>query len=322
MESGLIFSYLLDGKGGGKPYDWNEIKNWDHNHGVLWLHLDYKVGQTKQWFSGDSGLDSIVIDALLADDTRPRITPYPGGMLVILRGVNLNPGAEPDDMISVRLWIEKSRIISIRHRKVMAVDDLRKATEIGAGPANAGDFLVQFTKGLSYRIGDVMTQLDDVVDTLEDEVIEQGTYDQRSKLSALRRQIIRLRRYLAPQREVMTRLLTEKIAFLSDSDRIHLRETAENITRYVEDLDSAKDRALVCQEELENRMAAQTNKTLYILSIITTIFLPLGLITGLLGINVGGIPGSENPFAFFIVCFLLVVIVIGQVIIFRKKSWV
>jgi zinc transporter len=322
MESSLIFAYLLDGTGSGLKYDWDDIDSWSAKKGVLWMHLDYKEEQARQWFLEDSGLDPIVIEALLADDTRPRSTPYPGGLLVILRGVNLNPGADPEDMISIRLWIEKSRIISIRHWKVMAIDDLRKATEVGDGPIDAGNFLVQLTKGLSYRMGDVMTQVDDVVDAIEDEVIEQGSYEQRSKLSALRRQIIRLRRYLAPQREVMMRLQTEKIPFLSDTDRIHLRETSEHITRYVEDLDAAKDRALVCQEELENRMAVQTNKTLYILSIITAVFLPLGLITGLLGINVGGIPGSENPFAFVFVCSLLIVIVIGQVMIFRRKSWV
>jgi len=105
-------------------------------------------------------------------------------------------------------------------------------------------------------------------------------------------------------------------------DGIQLREVADHITRYVEDLDSAKDRAAVCQEELENRIGAQMNKTLYILSIITAIFLPLGLITGLLGINVGGIPGSENPFAFAFVCLLLLAIVVGQVLIFRRIRWV
>ena len=322
MESALIFAYLLNGEGGGVQVGWDEINNWTAMNGSLWIHIDYKHEEAQQWFAEKSGLDPIVAEALLAEDTRPRCTPYPSGQLIILRGVNLNPGADPDDMISVRLWIEKSRIISIRHRKVMAIDDIRKAIAAGDGPITAGDFLTQLTKGLAYRIGEVMTQVDDAVDALEDEVIEQGSYQHRSKLSALRRQIIRLRRYLAPQREVMTRLLTEKVSFLSDSDRIHLRETTEHITRYVEDLDSAKDRAAVCQEELESRMGAQTNKTLYILSIITAIFLPLGLITGLLGINVGGIPGSENPFAFIFVCLLMVVIVIGQIMIFRKKSWV
>ena len=322
MDSALIFAYLLDGAGGGLRVDWDEINNWTAEKGNLWIHLDYTLEQAQQWFADESGLEPVIVEALLADDTRPRCFTYASGMLIILRGVNLNPGADPDDMISIRLWVEKSRIITIRHRKVMAIDDIKNNVELGDGPLNAGDFLVQLTKGLAYRIGDVLNTVDDAVDALEDEVLEQGSFEQRGKLSSLRRQIIRLRRYLSPQREVMTRLQTEKTSILSEIDRIHLRETADRITRYVEDLDSAKDRAAVCQEELESRMGAQMNKTLYILSIITAVFLPLGLITGLLGINVGGIPGSENPFAFIFVCLLMLGIAIGQVMIFRKKSWV
>ncbi|SHJ70163.1 zinc transporter [Malonomonas rubra DSM 5091] len=322
MESALIASFLLNGKGGGKELDWPGIRNWDSDHGLLWLHLDYKEDETHQWLKEESGLDQVVFEALLAEDTRPRCLAYPCGMLVILRGVNLNPGADPDDMISLRVWLEPHRIISIRHRKVMAVDDIRKSVVDGNGPTDVGDFLFRLTRGLAYRIGDVLNQIDDEVDLLEDEVLERGSFEQRSKLSSLRRQIIRIRRYLSPQREVMTRLQTEKTQLLSEMDRILLREVADQITRYVEDLDSAKDRAAVCQEELENRIASQMNKTLYILSIITAIFLPLGLITGLLGINVGGIPGSENPFAFIIVCLMLLGIVAGQVMIFRRIHWV
>ncbi|SHJ61419.1 zinc transporter [Malonomonas rubra DSM 5091] len=322
MESALISGFLLNGEGGGKEVDWAEIHNWSADQGLLWLHLDLKLEKTQQWLEGESGLDPLALEALQAEDTRPRCLSYPNGLLVILRGVNLNPGADPDDMISLRVWLEPKRIISIRHRKVMAVDDIRKNVLEGDAPIDAGDFLFRLTQGLAYRIGDVLSQIDDEVDALEDEVLEQGSFEQRRKLSNLRRQIIRIRRYLAPQREVMTRLQTEKSPVITELNRIQLREIADHITRYVEDLDSAKDRAAVCQEELENRIGAQMNKTLYILSIITATFLPLGLITGLLGINVGGIPGSENPLAFVFVCLLLLAIVVGQVFIFKRVHWV
>lgn len=321
MESALVTAFELDGQGAGTELDWSGICSWNRQ-GILWAHLDYTESKTHQWLEHKSGLDPMVLEALLAEDTRPRCVSYPSGLLVILRGVNLNPGAEPDDMVSLRVWLEPQRIISIRHRKVMAVDDIRKSILAGDGPTDAGDFLYCLTRGIAYRIGDVLEQIDDDVDALEDEVLQQGTFEQRSKLSSLRRQIIRIRRYLAPQREVMNRLHTEKTPVLSEMNRIQLREIADHITRYVEDLDSAKDRAAVCQEELENRIGAQMNKTLYILSVITAIFLPLGLITGLLGINVGGIPGSNNPYAFAFVCLTLLAIVVGQTLIFRRIRWV
>ena len=89
----------------------------------------------------------------------------------------------------------------------------------------------------------------------------------------------------------------------------------------MEDLDSARERAAVTQEELAGRLAEQMNKTMYVLSIVAAIFLPLGLITGLLGINVGGIPGVDSGWAFTIVCLILIGIAVVQAIVFKKMKW-
>ncbi len=101
---------------------------------------------------------------------------------------------------------------------------------------------------------------------------------------------------------------------------MRLREISDRTTRYVEDLDSIRDRAAVTQEELNNRIAEQMNKTMYVLSLVAGIFLPLGLLTGLLGINVGGIPGTENKWAFTIFSILLLGIAAAQVWLFKRKN--
>ena len=105
-------------------------------------------------------------------------------------------------------------------------------------------------------------------------------------------------------------------------NKARLRESADRVTRYVEDLDSARERAAVIRDELEGRLAEQMNKTMYVLSIVAAIFLPLGLLTGLLGINVGGIPGAENPLAFWEVCLLLVFVGVLQALLFWKMKWI
>ena len=100
-----------------------------------------------------------------------------------------------------------------------------------------------------------------------------------------------------------------------------IREIAERTTRFVEDIDSARDRAAIAHEELNNRLSEQMNKAMYTLSIVAAIFLPLGLLTGLLGINVGGIPGTESHWAFGIVSFVLVGIAAVLIWIFKRMKW-
>lgn len=320
-NSGFVFAFALDGKGGGRSLDWEGVTNWRREEGTLWLHLDYAGDDAKHWLGHESGIDAVIAESLTTEETRPRSLVHKGGMLLILRGVNLNPGADPEDMISIRCWIDADRIVTLRHRRVMAIDDLRQAVESGSGPTGPGAFLEAFTDRLVIRMGNVISDTDDAVDALEDEVLTEQSYELRQRIAGIRRAAISMRRYLAPQRDVMAHLYSEKVDWLDDTERMRLREIADRTTRYVEDLDAVRDRAIVTQEELNNRLAEQMNKTMYILSIVAGIFLPLGLLTGLLGINVGGIPGTESKWAFTIFCILLVGIAVLQVWLFKRKKW-
>lgn len=320
-SAGFLFAYCLDGVGGGKSIDADGVKCWAPEQGTLWIHMDCNESSTQEWLENESGIDPLMQEALLATETRPRSLVFKDAMLVILRGVNLNPGADPEDMVSIRFWLEEHRIITMRRRKVMAIEDIRLAVEDGSGPVGSGGFLEELSERLIVRMGDVITDVDDAFDALEDEVLMQKSYELRPKLATLRRQVISLRRYIAPQRDVIARLQGEKVKWLNESERMHLREVGDRTTRYVEDLDAIRDRATVTQEELSSSLTEQMNTTMYVLSIVAGIFLPLGFLTGLLGVNVGGIPGTESPWAFSIFCVFLVLIVWWQIWLYKRKKW-
>jgi len=320
-DDGLIAAYVLDGKGGGKRVGWKEIQQWAPTAGLLWVHLNFEAPEAQRWIREESQLRDVVSDALLAEESRPRITTFDDGVLVALRGVNLNPGADPDDMVSLRIWAEKNRIITTRRRKLLSVADLCSAVEKGKGPRTSGEFLEDVADRLMVRMGGVIDELEDKVAELEEAVLVAESHELRPMLASTRRDAINLRRYMAPQREAIARLQSEKISWLAEEDRVRLRETYDRLTRYIEDLDAARERAAVTQEELVSRLSEQMDNRMYVLSIVAAIFLPLGFLTGLLGINVGGIPGSDYKAAFFVFCLLLVALVVIEVIIFKKKKW-
>lgn len=321
-ETNLICAYLLDGEGGGRSLGWPEIQQWKPEDGVLWIHLDRKGKKTQQWLTDQSGVDPIVCRALLEEGVRPRILPVGGGLLVVLRGVNLNPGADPSDMVGLRLLIDEHRVVSLRHFRLMAVNDLREALERGDGPKNSGDLLVAAAGGLVERMGPVIADIDDEIDTLEELVLKSHSIELRSALAEVRHQAIALRRYLAPQRDVVSRLPMERVDWLDDMQRALLRETAERTTRYVEDLDSGRERAQVVQDELNNRLADRMNRTMYLLTVVSAVLLPPSLLTGLLGINVGGMPGVDNPWAFAIVGVAIVAVAVVEVVLLRRLRWI
>ena len=88
----------------------------------------------------------------------------------------------------------------------------------------------------------------------------------------------------------------------------------------VEEVDEAANRAQILHDELANSLSEKLNKSMYKLSLITVIFMPLTFITGLFGMNVGGIPGSDSPAAFYICSFIMVGIVFLHLAFFKKKN--
>jgi zinc transporter len=194
--------------------------------------------------------------------------------------------------------MDERHIVSARHRRLLSVQDLVGKIEVGNGPVRTGEFLADLVERLIDRIGGVVTETENLASKIEEAAIADASQERRTELAELRRQVVSLRRFLAPQREALSRLHSERLSWLDDDDRARLRETSNQLTRYVEDLDAVRDRAAVTHEQIESRLSDQLNRRMYILSIITAIFLPLAFLTGLLGVNLGGIPGANNELGF------------------------
>jgi len=318
---GLIFAYLLDGQGGGKRIGWDEIAAWQPSDGLLWVHLDFSTGQAADWIEMRSGLDPLTSEILIADETRPRVLVEDDAAVAILRGVNTNPGADPEDMVAIRLHLTQQRIISCRRRRLLSVQDIAHDVERGKGPRSSGELLAHLADRLVDRMAEIIAQVDESTDLLEEQVTSQANEALRGQLADIVRSTIRLRRYLSPQRDALMRLAAADLSWLPKKTQSLVRETMDHLTLYLEDLDSARERAGVTQQELLQLLSEHTEKRVYLLTIISAIFLPLGFLTGLLGVNLGGIPASENAWGFLGFCLILLVVLAAQVALLRRKRW-
>lgn len=320
-EPQFLFSVLLDAGGGGRDLAVDEVRAWTPGDGILWLHVDIGDPGSRAWLEEHSGLPDAVIETLLVAETRPRAQVIDDGVLLVLRGVNTNPGQDPEDMVSVRLWIDAHRIISSRRRRLLSVIDVHGKLLAGEGPTTPGEFLAALAERLAERIGNFVDTIEDRIDTAEDDIQTASTATTRPLLSALRRQIASVRRFLAPQRDALDRLNRQGAACLSPADMQELRDEADRITRYLEDLDLARERAVLLQEELLSKVAQEQNSRMYVLSVVAAIFLPLTFVTGLLGMNVGGLPGLESPNGFLASLLIMAVAAVGLFVFFRYKRW-
>lgn len=289
--------------------------------GFTWVHVNGATEAGRNWLAA-AGLDPHESDALLAEETRPRCTLHGDIALMNLRGVNLNPGAEPEDMVSLRLFVSARVVISVQMRTSQAVVDLMSSLDRGQGPATPGDLIARLALRLADRAEPVVAALNERADRLEDTMEQEASADaaMRAELADIRRVSIMLRRYMFPQRDALSTLEIEDVAWLSQRDRSRLREATERVTRLAEELDAIRDRAQVVHDQIIDMRSEAMNRQMLVLSVVAAVFLPMGLVTGLLGINVGGIPGATWPGAFWAVCALLLSIGAFQVWLFRRMG--
>ncbi|MBI1181667.1 MAG: zinc transporter ZntB [Alphaproteobacteria bacterium] len=319
--TGLICAYHFDGDGNARPIGWNDFEEARHWPGFIWIHLQQNGQRTKNWLSSDSGLDPVVVEALLARRSRPRCTEFLDGLLLDLRGVNLDPHRADEEMAPLHVWIDDKRIISVRLHKIIATRDIRDQIDAGQPPRSLGGLLADLTAKLIERIEPALNQLDEALDDLEHDLVMHGARDHRSRLNALRRRTVALHRYIAPQQAALARLAHERCVDIHERDRGRLRDTADDASRYAADLDAMRERGVLIHEELEARASDVMQRNMYLLSVVSVIFLPLTLLTGLLGINVAGIPAAQSPDAFWTVCVLLVVLGLVEVWYLRRRYW-
>ena len=322
MAGTFICAYRLNGDGSGTAIDEGTLQSVSPPSAPIWVHLSARSEGARSWLETQAQLpDETLLEALLAEDTRPRMQVRADGILLILRGVNLNENAEPEDMVSIRIWIESGRFISVQLRNLRGVEDMRQRLESGAGPVDIGDLVTSFIEGSIGRMSPVMGDLTDGIDDLEDRILQMDLQGIREQIISTRRKAIIFNRFLTPQKDIVQKLTEVQVAWLDRKNILRLQEAQNDITRFVEDLQALRERAHSVQEEVANILTERLNRNTYVFSMIAAIFLPLSFLTGLLGINVPGIPGADDPEAFLVFCGILVAVVVAQVALFKRLKW-
>ncbi|MGE3690201.1 MAG: CorA family divalent cation transporter [Novosphingobium sp.] len=320
---GLLLARVLDGAGGARTVDHSEASAWQPGAPgeVLWVHLDRTVAGVEAWLRNKTGIAPATVAVLISNDTRPRAFLEGEALVTVLRGINLNPGSEPEDMVAMQIWSDGTRLISLRRRRLQTPRDIAAQLDAGRGPCSAGDLLAALLEELVAKMNSSIVGMNGRIDELEmagDEIDDSVAL---SEITSIRRQCLALQRYMSPQHEAMQQIGRTPPPWLNETNCRDVYETIERLRRYLDDLNVSKESAIVLQDDLNNRAQNQSNRTMYMLSIVAAIFLPLSFITGLLGINVGGMPGVQSSDAFWITVGALTILLLFQIAVFRKIKW-
>lgn len=324
LHWGLVHAFVLDGQGGARGIARAQLDELQlEAHESLWLHWDRSHPQAQAWLRSQSGLNAFSCNLLLEENTRPRVLGLPEDeLLLFLRGINLNPGAEPEDMVSVRIFANARRVISLRLRPLRATEELIAQLAKSTGPKNPAELILFLAHHLTDRVDALVGDLSERLDAQEEQLDSDERYlPDHGLMLHIRRRAASLRRFLAPQRDIYAQLARNGYAWFVAGDSNYWNELHNRLTRYLEELELIRERVGLLLESEHRRMSERMGRTMYWLGIITGFFLPISFVTGLLGINVGGIPGADSSYGFFIACALIGGIATFQWWLFRRLRW-
>ena len=322
-DTPLLFARVLDGKGGGRPILWEEIQGWKpaSPEEVLWMHLCRNRDGVQHWLETELAIPEPTAELLVSDQTRPRAFTEGDTLVATLRGINFNPGAEPEDMISMQVWCDGPRLVTLRRHPLQTPREVLAKIDRGRGPPDAGATITLLAELLIARMSQSIVDMNNVLDAMEEEDLDDDPEGLLSRISTIRRNCLSLKRHMAPQHEALEQISRDAPPWFEDHDRREIAESIARLCRYLDDIDISKESAVVLQDELRARSLASNEHATYMLTIVAGIFLPLGFLTGLMGINVGGMPGVNDGNAFWVVVGVCVGVMALQLFLFWRWKW-
>jgi zinc transporter len=311
------FAYrLLD----GHPEKLDAQAALDAEGDLVWVHLSTNDREAQDWLGEKAGLADYLVDALTAAETRPRCEAVGPGAFLNLRGLIAEKVVLPDTLASVRLWAIGNRVFSVMRKPLTALDAVIAAVEAGE-VGDPGDLIAEFAGAITEELDPEVADLGDDLDDCESGLDASRVFELRRTVTHVRAQAIRYRRFLAPQRAALEKLAALPLDWLHDDDRLHLSAAADRAARMAEELESIRERSALMHETLTDLRAEQIDSRALLISIVALIFLPITFITGLYGMNVKGLPYSQEPWAFDAIFGVCAAIAAGVVIYFLRRHW-
>lgn len=314
-DPNLCFGLTLGGERRGQPFDWRDpAPNEPH-----WVQIDL-THETEAWLLNRGRVDPTVFQALVAEGARPRCAAFDDGVMVVLRGVNQNPGADAEDMVSVRMWIEARRVITVTPRRFGSVLDVRERVQNGRGPSSVGELIVAVATSLVDRLMPSFAELEEDTDHLHEQLVDSDLVDFRTRLANLRRRLIQFRRHLSPQSAALLKLMRDQPGMFPDQYGEQLREACEKSAKFVEDVNAMVERTTYMHDELESRLNERMNRNMEVMSMVAVLFMPMSIVPSMFGMNVGGMPLGDSPYGFYWVMGGLAMVVLAQLLVMRKMK--
>jgi len=304
--AGLICGYRIAPAAAAQALDADAAAAWlaapaEADGAFLWLHFNLTHTGARPWLAANAALSdeffAVVDDGLHST----RIERTEQSLIAVVNDVHFDFSFEPSDISTLWINVTQRLVVTARRQPLRSVDRLRAAVKDGAPLRSAAELLEHLLRAQADVLVDIVRNSTGRVDQIEDQLLANRLQPKRARLGALRRLLVRLQRLLAPEPAALFRLLQHPPGWMTDVDVQELRQASEEFSVVLHDMAALQERIKLLQEEIAAQVGEDNNRSLFVLTIVTVLALPINIIAGLLGMNVGGVPLAQHAHGFWIV---------------------
>lgn len=305
-SSGLICGYLFTEAEAAQEITSLQAEQWlhqttDHTHSFIWLHFNLSHMASEKWMNKNLLLPTAFYEALHEGSRTTRIEHADQALVAVVNDVLYGFSFDPSEISTMWLTTTDRCLISARLKPLLSVDRLRGSVRKGELFRSPVELLIHLLRDQEDILVNIVREATARVDSIEDGLLAKNISVKRGELGALRRVLVRLQRLLALEPTAMFRFLHRPPTWIKELDLIEFRQSTEEFALALEDMNALVERIKLLQEEMAAKLNEETNQSLFILTMVTVLALPINLIAGLFGMNVAGMPLSNDKSGFWIV---------------------
>ncbi len=271
----------------------------------IWLHLNLAHAACERWMTANLDLPDYFFESLREGSRSTRLEHVDAALLAVVNDVVFNFDMVSNDISTLWVCARSRLLVTARLQPLRSVDKLRSSVKRGERFRSPLELLVHLLRDQGDVLTGIVRETSISVDGIEDQLLASRLNDNRADLGTKRRVLVRLQRLLALEPGSLMRLLNRPPEWLQEDDVQELREATEEFTLVVSDLTALGERIKLLQEEIVAKLNEQSNRTLFTLTVVTVLALPINIIAGFFGMNVGGIPLADDAEGFWILVALV-----------------
>ncbi|HEY4066656.1 MAG TPA: transporter [Burkholderiaceae bacterium] len=326
---GLICGYRIAPDAAAQPLECDAAAAWlaqppadggEDGEGFLWLHFNLAHTGALPWLKAHAALPDDFFEMLKDGSHSTRVERSDQTLVAVVNDVNFDFAFEPSDISTLWINVERRLVVTARQQPLRSVDKLREAVNGGQRFRSSVELLEHLLHAQADVLVDIVRNVTDRVDRIEDQMLANRLDGKRLRLGALRRLLVRLQRLLAPEPAALFRLLQHPPGWVADLDAQGLRQSSEEFSVVLHDMNALQERIKLLQEEIAAQVNEDNNRSLFVLTVVTVLALPINIVAGLLGMNVGGVPLAQHAHGFWIVVgIVLSITALGGLLAFRRQ---